>query len=732
MKTKLFLYLSLFAILGFFILANQPVQAAGGWISHNGATPRRVDRVCRDGLEISAYVSPFVANQGTVAMRPAKLFKHSPVNEDWFGANDTILPEGLFPEPYPFELRREYLPTIGNAILFDIPNVAQPEPITVNGTDYYTHTQKIFPFFIDLEVGDQVGLGNNGINDIQAVQDCWLFDYSANQSVDVPETVFAPSIPWLNGDDTLFTILSLPNSGAVLLNGADPLAVDDQFSLAEIQPVGGYLAYSAESKTDEDQFLTFSVSGTTRISVKTDGSQITGGDSFEPAISANGGRVAFTSNANSIDTNFIDLGLDRDIFLRTSNTETALISRNEGGNGGGNADSDSPSISADGSTVAFVSEASNLVGEGDGCDEKETDTDRREDVFSWAGNTNNLDNQINWVSMFNFNNAGISCYQISEHSTAPAISGSTQSVPASIVFQTAENFPNLVYSSDNNLSDLLLLGADDFIRSLYIAKGTFMLEAPNGRTFSADISADGQTIAFTTSASNMFSDDNNAFIDVGIRELSGTVSRISVTSDGSETVNGDSQHPAISRFGQHIAFESNATNLHKQTNGHVQIYVRDREAECTTLLSINSDGQIGSSSSQDASISANGQFVAFKSSASNLVDGDTNRATDIFVVDRDADNDQSFYSDPDNCVAGRSKIFRISIASDGTQGNGDSFDPDISDDGAFVAFASEATNLVADDTNNRTDVFVHYIGFEGKIRFKASMANSIYLPFIGR
>ena len=119
--------------------------------------------------------------------------------------------------------------------------------------------------------------------------------------------------------------------------------------------------------------------------------------------------------------------------------------------------------------------------------------------------------------------------------------------------------------------------------------------------------------------------------------------------------------------------------------------------------------QTGNGASLNPSVSADGRYVAFESAATNLVVGDTNGVRDIFVVDRDADGDYSFYSDPETCSPGPSKITRVSIAGDGEQANNHSREAAISGNGAFVAFTSSATNLVIGDTNGIDDVFVHFI-----------------------
>jgi RHS repeat-associated protein len=167
------------------------------------------------------------------------------------------------------------------------------------------------------------------------------------------------------------------------------------------------------------------------------------------------------------------------------------------------------------------------------------------------------------------------------------------------------------------------------------------------------------------------------------------IERVSVASDGTEGNDG-SDRPSISADGRLVAFESDATNLvSSDTNGWKDIFVHDRWISETTRVSVASDGTEGDDVSWWPSISADGRFVAFESWASNLVVSDTNEMRDIFVHNRQT-----------------GETTRVSIASDGTEGNGGSVRPSISDDGRFVAFWSWASNLVVSDTNGRGDVFV--------------------------
>jgi Tol biopolymer transport system component len=214
----------------------------------------------------------------------------------------------------------------------------------------------------------------------------------------------------------------------------------------------------------------------------------------------------------------------------------------------------------------------------------------------------------------------------------------------------------------------------------------------NDNSWDPSISADGRYVAFFSHASNLVPGDTNNTLDVFVHDrLTGQTTRVSVASDGTEG-NGDSFVGSISADGRYVAFASWASNLVPgDTNGRSDIFVHDRVTGQTTRVSVASDGTEGNGDSWGCpSISADGRYVAFASWASNLVPGDTNGRSDIFVHDR---------------VTGQTT--RVSVASDGTEGNGDSWwRPSISADGRYVAFPSYASNLVPGDTNGWADIFV--------------------------
>ena len=146
----------------------------------------------------------------------------------------------------------------------------------------------------------------------------------------------------------------------------------------------------------------------------------------------------------------------------------------------------------------------------------------------------------------------------------------------------------------------------------------------------------------------------------------------------------------MSGDGRFIAFSSAASNLvDGDTNRLIDVFLRDHQAGVTTRISQGPASTEANSSSWDARMSANGRYVAFRSSASNLVDGDTNGSPDVFLYDR---------------LSGAVRL--LSVAATGGQANGESARPAPSADGRFIAFTSLATNLSSDDTNRTADVFI--------------------------
>lgn len=201
------------------------------------------------------------------------------------------------------------------------------------------------------------------------------------------------------------------------------------------------------------------------------------------------------------------------------------------------------------------------------------------------------------------------------------------------------------------------------------------------------ISADGRFVAFASSAADLVANDTNGVFDVFVHDRQiGETERVSIGSNGSQA-EGDSFSPTISADGRFVAFQS--SNLWVKGQIHNGIFVHDRQTGDTEFFSISNEGEAANGISHNAVISADGQFVAFVSEATNLVTEDTNDWLDIFVYDRQA-----------------GQIERVNVSENGQQSNGWSHHPDISADGRFVAFVSEATNLVPED-GGATSIFVY-------------------------
>ena len=256
-------------------------------------------------------------------------------------------------------------------------------------------------------------------------------------------------------------------------------------------------------------------------------------------------------------------------------------------------------------------------------------------------------------------------------------------------------------------------GAHDGARSLAIAPdvgvgvaagpavGTAVLVSINsagtdsggGDSQQAAISANGRYVAFRSLANDLVPTDTNHEADVFRRDLvAGTVTLLSVNSAGTDSGNGASKKPSMSRDGRYVAFVSDASDLvATDTNGRMDVFVRDVTAGTTTLVSVNSAGtDSGNDDSTQVVISADGRYVAFESYASDLVTEDTDFTEDVFVRD---------------LVAGTTVLVSVDVA--GTDsGNSYSFLGAISASGRYVAFESNASDLVVTDTNGTRDVFV--------------------------
>ena len=250
----------------------------------------------------------------------------------------------------------------------------------------------------------------------------------------------------------------------------------------------------------------------------------------------------------------------------------------------------------------------------------------------------------------------------------------------------SSNASNLVAGDTNKKADIFVrdLKTGHVVR---VSVGAGGVQA-NGRSNQPRLSGDGHFVVFTSEASNLVTGDTNHQPDVFIRDLRTGVTRLVSVGRGGARANWDSAEPVVSYSGRYVAFASDATNLVAgDTNATSDVFVRDMTSGLTTRVSKRTNGLQSDAYSDLPSISADGRYVAFESSATNLIAGDTNGFVDVFLRDR---------------VAGTTR--RISLGAGGVQADGNVTQPVISANGKFVAFVSEAANLVATDTDTDGDV----------------------------
>jgi hypothetical protein len=270
----------------------------------------------------------------------------------------------------------------------------------------------------------------------------------------------------------------------------------------------------------------------------------------------------------------------------------------------------------------------------------------------------------------------------------------------------------------------------------------------NDESKHTSLSNTGRYVAFHSIANNLVATDTNGETDVFVRDTqAGSTERVSLSSAGIEG-NGDSAHPDISGDGRYVVFESFATNFDPaDTDITRDIYLYDRTNDTITLVSKNMTGGSASGDTQRAAITPDGEFIVYVSNASDIVAGDTNGTYDCFVYDvssgmvnriltstgAEFDDDCivadiaggtpliAFESEATNVVPndtnGKGDIFivsifntghaRVSVDSAGNEGNDFANAPSISRDGDFVTFFSQANNMVLSDTNGIGDIFLH-------------------------
>ena len=394
-------------------------------------------------------------------------------------------------------------------------------------------------------------------------------------------------------------------------------------------------------------------------------------DSVQPSVSADGVLVAYETVANNLHPDDDDALLD--VYVRdVTSGEVILVSRAANGDKG-NGPSYAASISADGTRVAFVSEATNLDPD---------DGDAVADVYV----VELASGDITLASVTaGGTKANADCARPSLDADGSRVAFDTRAT--ALLGEPAGDPTDDVLVKDLDSGELLLASAD--------AAGT----KANGFSIAPSISADGTRVAFQSTATNLdAAQDDSSDIDVYVKDLdTGEVLLASITAAGVKG-NNTSSLPSLAADGSVVAFASSATILDPDdTDIFSDVYVKDLASGELALASITADGVKGNSNSgADAatvtpgmSLSADGSRVAFHTEASNLANGDPGELTEVLVKDLET-----------------GEILIASSRADGSPGSG--LHPSITADGVGVAFDSgdQDLDLEPDPDDRHFDVYL--------------------------
>lgn len=405
------------------------------------------------------------------------------------------------------------------------------------------------------------------------------------------------------------------------------------------------------------------------------------------AVSADGRYVAFASKAPNMVPG--DLNGNTDVFVRDMVARTTrLVSVNVFGTGTGNGASGSPSISADGNLVAFFSTSSNLHAE---------DVDVIPDVF--------VRNMSTGEMILVSRASGALGSKGNGASSSPAISADGRYVAFESI---ATNLDGIDPGGDDDdvTSDIyrrdigdptpvkatVLISRQSTVGGVPGLKGT-------ATSVRARISGNGRFVAFESDAPTLVLNaaeggpDGNIggnLRDCFVRDVdTELIRRVSLTTAGTNP-NGSSDTVSISEDGRFAIYRSSASNIHPDDDGaQNDIFLFDTTNGTVIICSQHTFGTQAGNSCNFPVLTSDGRFAVFQSQATSLVNGDTNNRGDIFRHDRLT-----------------RETIRLSVGTYGSELNGDSFRPAVSADGRYIAFVSDATNAADDDTNGAVDVYL--------------------------
>jgi Tol biopolymer transport system component len=397
------------------------------------------------------------------------------------------------------------------------------------------------------------------------------------------------------------------------------------------------------------------------------------GPSGEPSLGGNGRFVAFASFASNLGPFVGNQRLSHIYLYDFSTGKATLIS--QGMNGAiANASSVTPSVSADGSVVAFASQATNLVA---------GTPHHRSEIYAKVGS-----GPVRVISV------GFGGGEPDADSTQPAVSANGRYVAFT------SDADDLVPADSNSSSDIFVadLVKGTITRVSVTSRGT----QANGPSYNPSISADGHLVSFTSDATNLVSGDRNHASDVFVHNLAtGKTTRVSVSSSGRE------QNAAVplpftefsdlSADGHYVVFDSNATNLNKYASaGHTNVYRHSLVSGHTWLVSENSLLKPGDNDSFAPATSGDGEVTVFESFADNLATPWV-PSENIFAQDFASGTALTLDVAPDGSP--RSPELDAQLLQQ----------PAVSADGATVAFVSGANNLVSGVNNGTDNLYVRVI-----------------------
>lgn len=385
------------------------------------------------------------------------------------------------------------------------------------------------------------------------------------------------------------------------------------------------------------------------VSVLPDGEHTPVYGANSPSFSADGRWVAFVSAG----TNLVDFDTTpyADVFVRDMQTKvTRVANRRPNGPGTGNGPSANPVVSADGSVVVFISQATDLLP-----NTPSSGSSRRNNLFAY-------DTASGSLSLVSKSLPG--GFPIAGNAAKPSISSDGKTIAY------LAGSPNAVMLVASSNSTPLILHTNTILSAELQSLGVW-------------VSEEGSAVVYdgcdTTSQRKLLIRYETATGKRTILPLP-----LNIRGSLAGTIGG------ISRDGQAAAFTSWASFDEADTNAAKDVFLARFDTEEILLISGTMDGwKPGNGASDSPSITPDGRRITFHSAASNLVEGDTNGLPDIFVHD----------------VARR--ITRlVSTNPSGRASNGRSSQPSISADGQTVAFVSWADDLVTNDLNQVSDVFV--------------------------